>query len=113
MTSNNRPDDVAQDPKFPAISTSRQVIGVPLCATTTSRSFRADEVKKMPPAKKRRHARSTDGSRMTAASDSDEREDIKFLISDDEDDVLLKGKHLDRLSVLYVFYTPEYPKPIL
>jgi ubiquitin-conjugating enzyme E2 Q len=91
-----------QDPKFTAKSTLVKPIGIPLCAITTSRGFRADSGKKTPPKKKRKHTRSADELALTAASDSDEMEDIQFLLSDNEGDDGPDGKSLDHILILYV-----------
>ena len=56
---------------YTAKSTENKPIGVPLCAITTSKAFRADSEKNTPPKKKRKQSRSMDYVAL-GASDSDE-----------------------------------------
>jgi ubiquitin-conjugating enzyme E2 Q len=75
-----------QDPAFTAKSTLAKPIGVPLCAITTSKAFRAQGGGNPPHSKKRKHTRATETNGIATASDTDEMEDIQFLLSDDEGD---------------------------
>jgi ubiquitin-conjugating enzyme E2 Q len=67
-----------------ARSTLNKPIGVPKCAMTTSKAFRAQNAGDLSRIKKRKHSRTPDKHHIADASDSDEMEDIQFLLSDDE-----------------------------
>ncbi|TVY68712.1 Ubiquitin-conjugating enzyme E2 Q2 [Lachnellula suecica] len=93
--------EVMQDPRFTAKSTLGKAIGVPQCAISTSRSFRADRADNTPMNKRRKHTSSI--SLVTTTSDTDDMEDLAFLLSDAEEDVGKyegKGKEED-LVILY------------
>ncbi|EPE33440.1 UBC-like protein [Glarea lozoyensis ATCC 20868] len=92
VSSDGHLDSIEQDPAFTAKSVNGKPIGIPLCAITTSRGFRADSSISTPRNKKRRHARSFDELGFVAASDNDELEDIQFLLSDDENEGRSDGK---------------------
>ncbi|KAG9231149.1 hypothetical protein BJ875DRAFT_487289 [Amylocarpus encephaloides] len=97
--SNIRPEDVVQDPKFTARSTLQKPIGVPVCAISTSKSFRADNSTTGPDQKRRKHSKAS-ANIPSLASDSDDMEDIAFLLSDDEDDLGEDGKSQGQFVVL-------------
>ncbi|TVY21133.1 Ubiquitin-conjugating enzyme E2 Q2 [Lachnellula arida] len=76
--------EVEQDPKFTARSTTNKAIGVPQCAILTSRSFRVDKTDDTRQNKRRKHSITVDKLSSVAASDSDDMEDLIFLLSDEE-----------------------------
>lgn len=76
--------EVEQDPKFTARSTANKAIGVPQCAILTSRGFRADKTDDTRQNKRRKRSSRVEKLSSVAASDSDEIEDLAFLLSDDE-----------------------------
>ncbi|KAH6672966.1 hypothetical protein B0J14DRAFT_654691 [Halenospora varia] len=89
----NTLNEVVQDSRLTAKSTLNKPVGIPLCAITTSRSFRPATVEKAETAhlaKKRRQSRSMDLT-AGAASDSDELIDLQHLLSDEEDEPQGKG----------------------
>lgn len=87
------PSYVAQDPNFTATSTlgPGRAIEIPLCAVSTSKVFRGDIKSGLldssaPLKKKRKQTRDSKSIDDLAASETDDLEDVKFLLSDVEDD---------------------------
>src|SRR4051812_9142309 len=82
------PAEVEQDPRF-TLTSSGQQIGIPKCAVSISRTFRARAANEhsAPPSKnKRRKTPPSKGLALmdTAVSDDEDAEDITFLFSDAE-----------------------------
>lgn len=89
MQKRARAEDIPQDPASKATSTLAKTIGVPSCAITTSKSFRADKHKffSLPIKNKkkvRKCSKADEDLSLTVVSDSDDQADIDFLQSDDE-----------------------------
>lgn len=86
MHNSSRAEDIPQDPSYKATSTLNKPIGVPSCAITTSKSFRADKHKflSLPLKKKLKTSKASKELSLMVLSDSDEMEDIAFLVSEDE-----------------------------
>lgn len=93
MQNRTRAEDIPQDPSYKATSTLSKTIGVPSCAITTSKSFRADKHKflSLPMKKKQKRSKASEDLSLMVVSDSDEMEDIAFLLSDDEGGALTKS----------------------
>jgi len=124
---------VEQDPTFTVTSTLGQAVRVPLCAVSTSKSFRASKKSfastGMFSNKRRKGSSGNMGLLVGAASDEEDIEDINFLFSDDEgtstfnDENKGKGKAVTQKSVtdfvpgsldqssLPMLEPPEYATP--
>jgi len=89
---------VAQDPNFTAKSTLNKAIGIPQCAISTSKTFRADKLNNAPQNKRRKRENSIELASTIAVSDSEDLDDLTFLLSDEEDGG--KGKGREDLVVL-------------
>lgn len=76
---------VEQDPHRTAKSTLRKEIGVPLCATSTSRRFCAKQSPELPVIKKRKYTVTLEND-PTICSDSEDVDDLTFILSDEEVD---------------------------
>ena len=94
--------ELEQDPKHTAKTTTHKPVGVPQCAISVSRAFRAtnalDVATKMVnkrPSPLKKSKPSTAASELsltnTTMSDEDEMEDIMFLLTDTEDPVDTKN----------------------
>jgi len=124
---------VEQDPNFTVRSTLSQAVGIPLCAVSISKSFRASTksaaLNGVPSNKRRKGPVGTLGLFMAANSDEEDVEDINFLLSDNESTSIntdhFKGKlkaapqklltdfvpgSLDQAS-LPILQPPEYATP--
>ena len=85
--------ELEQDPKHTAKTTLHKPVGVPQCAISVSRAFRASNVsdftvdKGPSPLKRPKHSASDSKLSLmeTAMSDEEEMEDIMFLFSDTEE----------------------------
>ncbi|KAF7902317.1 hypothetical protein EAF00_002220 [Botryotinia globosa] len=77
--------EIEQDPKYTASALNRKPIGVPYCAASVSRAFRNDGIGSSSPCKKLKGLSSLNGTEYV--SEAEDIEDIKFLVSDDEDEV--------------------------
>lgn len=88
----NPSQEIDQDPKYTARSTSNQSIGVPKCAATISRAFRHDAKAISPANKRHKNSSSTTRSNLEDWAMSEEDVgDIQFLMTDDEESNI-KGK---------------------
>lgn len=95
LSLSNADQEVEQDPKYTARSTIQKPIGVPRCAATISRAFRADAISSEKPTKKHKNTPSTTRSKFEDWAVSEEDvDDIQFLMTDDEDSMKGKGKSL-------------------
>lgn len=77
--------EIEQDPKYTARASNKKPIGVPYCAASVSRAFRNDDIGSSSPCKKLKGISSLNGTEYV--SEAEDIEDIKFLVSDDEDEV--------------------------
>jgi len=93
-TKNPDSAEVKQDPKFTARSTLQKPVGIPQCAVSVSKAFRATKNEEKSGGKRRKQS---SGSLEFAGtiSDEDDMEDVNFLFSDAEDNFV--GKQVPKV----------------